>query len=87
MVSPCSVCRCRRARRSRAGVRAGNLVGKLRTYPSVYRCTTGELSDRGLMLLPTFVRPHYTVVLPDLGAIDALATALGRLLPNPYAEA
>ena len=65
----------------------GILSGKLRTYSSVYRCTTGELSDHGLMLLPTFVRPHYTVVLPDLGAVDALATALGRLLPNPYAEA
>jgi hypothetical protein len=39
------------------------------------------------MLLPTFVRPHYTIVLPHLGAVDALATALGRLLPNPYAEA
>jgi hypothetical protein len=65
----------------------GILSGKLRTNPSVYRCTASELSDRGLMLLPTFVRPHYTVVLPDVDAVDALATALGRLRPNPYAEA
>ncbi len=38
------------------------------------------------MLLPTFVRPHYTVVLPDLKTVDALAAALGSLRPNPYAE-
>lgn len=65
----------------------GILSGKLRTYPSIYRCTAGELSDSGLTLLPTFVRPHYTVVLPDVDAVDALAIALGRLRPNPYAEA
>lgn len=65
----------------------GILSSKLRKYPTIYRCTAGELSDHGLVLLPTFARPHYTIVQPDLGAVDALDTVLGRLRPNPYAEA
>ncbi|MEQ9164418.1 MAG: hypothetical protein RLN74_17005 [Ilumatobacter fluminis] len=64
----------------------GVLSGKLRSYPSIYRCRAGELFERGLGLLPTFARPHYTVLLPELEAVDDLAAALGTLLPNPYAE-
>ncbi len=64
----------------------GILSGKLRTYPSMYRCTAGDVMERGLELLPTFTRPHYTVVLPDLDAVDDLIAALGALRPNPYAE-
>lgn len=65
----------------------GILSEKLRTYPSMYRCTVGDLIERGLELLPTFTRPHHTVVLPDLEAADDLMAALGTLGPNPYAEA
>jgi len=36
--------------------------------------------------LATFARPHYTVVLPELDAVDDLAVALGTLRLNPYAE-
>ena len=64
----------------------GILSGKLRTYPSIYLCTAGELIERDLRLLPTFRRPHYTVVLEDLDAVDDLAAVLGTLRPNPYAE-
>lgn len=64
----------------------GVLAGKLRSYPSIYRCTVGDLLERGLGLVPTFARPHYTVLLPALDSVDDLASALGTLRPNPYAE-
>lgn len=64
----------------------GVLSGKLRTYPSIYRCTVGELLEFGLGLLPTFTRPHYTVLLPTLDSVEDLASALGTLRPNAYAE-
>lgn len=64
----------------------GVLSGKLRSYPSIYRCTVSELLESGLGLLPTFTRPHYTVLLPDLESVDDLASALGTLRANPYAE-
>lgn len=64
----------------------GVLSGKLRSYPSVYRCTVGDLLEHGLGLIPTFGRPHYTVLLPELDSVDDLASALGTLRPNPYAE-
>ena len=61
------------------------LAGKLRGYPSIYRTTVAVLDAIGAVLLPTFTRPHYTVVLPDLGELDRLAAALGALTVNPYA--
>ena len=64
----------------------GVLSGKLRTYRSIYRCTVGELAATGLGLLPTFARPHYTVLLTELDSVDDLAAALGTLRPNPYAH-
>lgn len=63
----------------------GILAGKLRSYPSLYRSTVGRLTDAGFVLLPTFARPHFTIVLPALEAASDLATALGPLLANPYA--
>jgi hypothetical protein len=63
----------------------GILAGKLRSYPFIYRSSVGRLETAGFVLVPTFARPHYTVVIPDLGAIDGLASALGSLVPNPYA--
>ena len=64
----------------------GILSGKLRTYPSIHLCTAGELIERDLILLPTFRRPHYTVLLTDLDAVDDLAAVLGTQRPNPYAQ-
>jgi hypothetical protein len=66
---------------------AGVLSDQLRSYPAIYRSTVGRLHDVGLALLPTFRRPHYTVLLPDLDAVDGLARALGDLVPNPYTSA
>lgn len=61
------------------------LTGKLRSYPTIYRTTVGDLLRRDLQLLPTFAAPHYTVVLPDLDAVAELAEAFGDLVDNPYA--
>ena len=63
----------------------GILAGKLRSYPSMYRSTVGRLTDAGFVLLPTFTRPHFTIVLPALETVTDLAPALGPLLANPYA--
>jgi hypothetical protein len=62
----------------------GILAGKLRSYPSIYRCTVRSLAESGLLLLPTFARPHYTVILPTLDAADDVATAFGSLVANIY---
>ena len=51
----------------------------------MYRSTVGRLTDAGFVLLPTFTRPHFTIVLPALETVSDLATALGPLLANPYA--
>ncbi len=62
------------------------LSSKLRNYPTVYRSTVSTLTDAGFELLPTFIAPHYTVLLPSLDAADDLAAAFGNLVVNPYAE-
>ena len=62
------------------------LSNKLRNYAEVYRTNVSTLNDAGFELLPTFIAPHYTVLLSSLdGAID-LAAAFGNLVVNPYAE-
>lgn len=61
------------------------LSKKLHSYPTIYRATVGRLIDAGLDLLPTFAAPHFTVVIPSLDAVDALAAAFGDLVRNPYA--
>jgi hypothetical protein len=66
------------------GSERGILAGKLKSYPSIYRCTVQSLTDAGLFLLPTFARPHYTVVLPTLDAADDVAAVFGRLVANIF---
>jgi hypothetical protein len=63
----------------------GILGGRLRSYPSIYRSSVGSVTAAGFELLPTFTRPHFTIVLPALETVSDLATALGPLLANPYA--
>jgi hypothetical protein len=65
---------------------SGILGTKLRSYPTVYQTTVAAILSAGCSLLPTFGRPHYTVILPALEDVDSLAAALGSLLPNPYAQ-
>ena len=43
--------------------------------------------DAGLQVLPTFVAPHYTLLIPNLDAVSELAAAFGNLVRNPYAGA
>ena len=64
----------------------GGLGGKLRSFHR--RCTAstnGGVRDASFVLLPTFNRPHFTIVLPALESVSDLAIALGPLLANPYA--
>jgi hypothetical protein len=61
------------------------LGSKLQSYPTIYRTTVGQLTALGFEVLATFTSPHFTVVMPTLDRIDDLATAFGRLVPNPYA--
>ena len=63
----------------------GILAGRLQSYPLIYRSRVGRLTEVGFVLLPTFTRPHFTIVLPALSTVDSLVTALGPLLANPYA--
>ena len=49
--------------------------------------TAGAIGDRGLELRPTFRRPHYTIVLPDLDAdVDRLVSCDNVVWPNPHHE-
>ena len=63
------------------------LSKKLQSYPTIYRTTVGDLLDASFDVLPTFAAPHYTVVIPHLDAVVALAAAFGNLVRNPYAGA
>lgn len=62
------------------------LAMKLRSYPTIYRTTVGQLTQLDFEVLATFTAPHFTVVIPTLDRVDDLAGALGPLLANPYAE-
>jgi len=66
----------------------GVLSGKLRTYPSIYRSTVGELVATNLGLLPTFAPPLYTVPLPELDRVDDRPPRWARFVqtPTPIAE-
>ena len=59
------------------------LSQKLGTYHSVHITSVASVTELGLVLLPTFERPHHTLVLPDTAAIAALLVALGPEQPNP----
>ncbi|MBC8090621.1 MAG: hypothetical protein H7Y15_01490 [Pseudonocardia sp.] len=60
----------------------GLLGGRLSTYRVVHRVEAGLVRDRGFALLPTFGRPHVTLVLtPD--RIDELTELLGPAQVNP----
>ena len=61
------------------------LSKKLHSYPTMYRTTVGSLLDAGFHLLPTFADPHYTVLIPNLDTVAALAAAFGEMVRNPYA--
>ncbi|MCU1450495.1 MAG: hypothetical protein JWP02_2665 [Acidimicrobiales bacterium] len=63
----------------------GILRRRLMSYESVYLPTVGALRAAGFDLLPTFGRPHFTVLMGGLELAPALFDALGELQENPYA--
>jgi len=65
----------------------GLLAARLSTYRLVHLVTAGELVDAGFTLVPTFTRPHMTVVPVTRGRAPDLLAALGPPRPNPqYGE-
>jgi hypothetical protein len=57
----------------------------LARYGKVRFSTVGSLRASGFMLIPTFERPHYDVVLPDLthSTLQRLDSCFGPPTPNP----
>jgi hypothetical protein len=61
------------------------LRNRLRGYPLVYTPAVDDLLAAGFGLLPTFRRPHYTVLMGSLDDTEHLYDTLGELRSNPYA--
>jgi hypothetical protein len=65
----------------------GLLGGKLSTYRVVHLVAAGTVVDSGFTLLPTFGRPHMTLVPVTPGRAADLLAVLGDPEPNPqYGE-
>ncbi len=62
------------------------LATRLASYREVHLPRAGDLIAAGFELLPTFDRPHFTVVLPDASpaSADRLLKAVGPASDNPY---
>jgi hypothetical protein len=60
----------------------GLLAGRLSTYRVVHLSSVGRLVGAGFSVLPTFGRPHMTVLLDSLGQTDQLFDLLGPPQPN-----
>lgn len=66
---------------------SGLQAGRLSTYRVVHVASVGRLAAAGFRLLPTFARPHITVLLDALDQAGVLLDLLGKPLPNPgYGE-
>lgn len=64
----------------------GLLAGRMATYRQVHLPTAGALATAGFTVLPTFGRPHMTVVLGSAAELELrrLLDALGPPRANPY---
>jgi hypothetical protein len=62
----------------------GILAGKLSTYRVVHLVTAGEVQVTGFTLLPTFARPHLTLLLATLEQVEPLLSLLGSAQTNPH---
>jgi hypothetical protein len=67
----------------------GLLSGRLVTYRWIHTPPERRLIDAGFTLLPTFGRPHFTVVLGSDSddELGRLQRALGPRIENPYHQA
>ena len=63
----------------------GLLAGRLGTYRRIHHCRVADLLGLGYTLLPTFGRPHYTLVLPsdEDAELTRLLACLGPPRDNP----
>jgi hypothetical protein len=63
----------------------GLLAGRLGTYRSTHHCRVADVVGLGYVLLPTFGRPHYTIVLPsdEDAELTRLLACLGPPRDNP----
>jgi hypothetical protein len=62
-------------------------AGKLSTYRVLHLASVGRVTAGGFPLLPTFERPHMTLLLGSLDRVVALIELLGPAEPNPqYGE-
>jgi len=65
----------------------GILSGKLPTYRVVHLVKAGLLTEAGFELLPTFGRPHMTLLLTSVDEVASLLELLGPAQHNPrYGE-
>lgn len=65
----------------------GILSGKLPTYRVAHLATAGQLTKAGFEVLPTFGRPHMTLLLSGLDRVESLLELLGPAQANPrYGE-
>jgi hypothetical protein len=64
----------------------GLLQDRLSTYRWVHTPTVERLTEAGFLLLATFGRPHFTLLLDDVGddRLARLEEALGPAVENPY---
>jgi hypothetical protein len=65
----------------------GTLSGKLPTYRVVHLVSAGRLAGAGFEVLPTFGRPHMTLLLRSVDRVETLLEVLGPAQTNPrYGE-
>ncbi len=62
----------------------GILAARLSTYRVVHLATAGDVLAAGFSLLPTFARPHLTLLLETLDQVGPLLDLLGPAQPNPH---
>jgi hypothetical protein len=62
----------------------GILSGKLATYRLVHHVLVRDLLAAGFTVLPTFGRPHMTVVVSGLDRVEPLLEAFGSAHANPH---
>jgi hypothetical protein len=62
---------------------SGLQAGRLSTYRVVHLVSIGRLVGAGLSLLPTFARPHMTVLMDSLDQASTLLDLQGGPQPNP----
>jgi hypothetical protein len=61
-----------------------SLLRRFASYRVVHLPRVGQLHVAGFGLLPTFKRPHFTVMLAGPDDVPRLLDALGAAQPNPY---